>query len=390
MFDRAARQTLTDTVTIDGAPKPYTYTISNPNGHDLVVLSHTLLPAQPAVQPGGLSINPANAAPNTPASVVAQVSNLGDLPASTVQVVIGLSDARLPAASAAVSPIATTTLPSLRGGETLPVSLTVNLPARPNRLVALVSCASGCAAAPSPNAVITTTLPELVVTGVGPDRNTLDGATLVRANIMNTGVISAARAEMMVSDASGELGTSEVFITPTTGLLPGQSVFAYVALDASTEFTGVKALTVTVRLLGAVGEVNLANNSASFGWVRQPDWSLTSGGTVLGLATSAGTPLTITAYNEADVAAPAVSVQVFSTHPDEGGTLLWQGQMPSAEAWGYARVVARLPGNVARAFVRLNAPEVVRELSLANNTARAGKGFADAVRFRVMLPVVRK
>jgi hypothetical protein len=81
---------------------------------------------------------------------------------------------------------------------------------------------------------------------------------------------------------------------------------------------------------------------------------------------------------------------VFSTHPDEGGTLLWQGQMPSAEAWGYARVVARLPGNVARAFVRLNAPEVVSELSLANNTARAGKGFADAVRFRVMLPVVRK
>ena len=164
----------------------------------------------------------------------------------------------------------------------------------------------------------------------------------------------------------------------------------YFALDASTEFTSTKALTVSVKLLDAAGEMTEANNVAGFDWVQLPDWTLTNRSLALGAATSAGTPITITAYNESDVAAPAVNVQVFSTHPDEGGTLLWQGVMPSVEAWGHTLVVAKLPGSMPRAFVRLNAPERVSELSSANNTARAGRGFAQSVRFRTYLPVTSR
>lgn len=381
LYDRAALQTLTTTVTIDNVTKPVTYTVADPNGHDLVVRTHAIAAAQPAVQPGNLLINASNAAPNAPATVVAQVQNLGDLPASNVQVVLGASDARLPLAGAPVSAIATATLPSLRGGETLPVTLTVNLPARPNRLVPLLSCASACVAALGPSAVATTTLPDLTVVHAAIDRDTLDGATLVRAEIANTGVISAARAEMTVIDEQGVLGTSEIYITPTTGLLPGARTQGFFALDTSAEFTGSKALSVSVRLLDDAGnalalDFNAADNNAGLDWVRLPDWALGNHSAVLGSPNASSTPITLTAYNEADVAASAVMVQVYSTHPDEGGTLLWQGEMPAADAWGHAQVVAQLPGQITRVYVRLNLPEAVEEMALANNTVRVGRDWS--------------
>jgi hypothetical protein len=392
VYDRASRMTLTDTVSIDGAAKPFTYTVANPNGHDVVVLRHALLPAQPAVPQDGLIISPANAAPGEPATVTATVRNLGDLPASDVEVVLGLSDARLPVASAPVTPIATTSLQSLRGGESIPVSFTVTLPARPNRFVAQVRCASGCAAAPKPDAVLITTLPDLSVASVYVDRNTLGGTSLVRADIVNMGVISATRAQMTVSDDNGTLGTSEIYITPTTGLQPGARVTGFYRLDSETQFTGARAMTVTVTLLDAGGEALLTNNVGEFDWIRQPDWSLSARSATLGAPGAAGTPITVTAYNVADVDAPAVSVQVYSAHPDEGGTLLWQGTLPAAAAWRNAQVTALLPGSVPRVFVRVNTPETVSELSAANNTARAGRGFTGGLvgPFRLWLPAVRR
>ncbi len=394
VYDRAARMMLTDTVSIDGMAKPYTYTVANPNGHAVVVHRHPLLPAQPAVPQDGLSISPANAAPGAPATVTATVRNLGDLPAGNVEVVLGLSDARLPVASAPVTPIATTALPALRGGEAIPVTFNVTLPVRPNRLVAQVRCASGCVAAPKPDATLTTTLPDLEITGAYVDRHTMRGAALVRAEIVNTGVISATRVQLTVSDDTGSLGSSEVYITPTTGLLPGARVTGFHTLDNETQFTGAKALTVTVKLLDAGGETSEANNMMELDWIRQPDWSLGSHSAVLGAPGAAGTPITITAYNVADVDAPAVAVQVFSAHPDEGGTLLWQGALPAAEAWKYAQVSTVLRDNVPRAFVRVNSPETVTELSAANNTARAGRGFTGGgvidMPFRLMLPVMQK
>lgn len=179
--------------------------------------------------------------------------------------------------------------------------------------------------------------------------------------IANTGVISAARAEMTVMDERASWAAVRFTSTPTTGLLPGERVQGFFTLDTGTEFTGAKALTVSVRLLDAAGaelalDFNAADNEAGLDWVRLPDWTLGNHSAVLGSPNASGTAITLTAYNEADVAAPEVTIQVYSTHPDEGGTLLWQGPMPSAEAWGHAQVVAQLPGQVARAYVQLNMP----------------------------------
>lgn len=387
MYDRVGLQTLTSTVVISGVTTPFTYTTPDPNGHDLVVLTHPIAPAQPVVSTDGLSIDPANPAPGATAVVTAVVRNLGDAAATNVQVTIGASDARLPAVGAPITPIATATLPVLRGGETRPVSFTVSAPARPNRLSAALAC---MACQPGPGAVITTTLADLDVRGVGPDRASVPGATFVRADVVNTGVISAGRADMTVEDESGVLGTVTLYITPTTGLLPGQAARAFFALDASTEFTGPRPITVTVQLMDPAGEVTIANNVASFDWIRLPDWSLTSGGVVLGQPGPGGTPITITAYNQSDVTAPEAFLQVFSAPPDEGGALLWQGALGTAEPFGRARLVAVLPGAVPRAFVRVNVPEAYEELSTANNTARAGRGFADVARILTYMPVIRR
>ncbi len=86
-------------------------------------------------------------------------------------------------------------------------------------------------------------------------------------------------------------------------------------------------------------------------------------------------------------------MQVYSAYPDEGGSLLWQGMLPAAGAWRNAQVTTLLAGSVPRAFVRVNTPETVTELSAANNTARAGRGFTGGLvdgPFRLLLPVVVK
>lgn len=387
LYDRVALQTLTSTVVISGVATPFTYTTPNPNGHDLVVLTHPIAPAQPEVPVGGLTINPANAAPGATAVITAVVRNLGDVPVTGAQVKIGASDARLPALGAPTTTVATATLPMLRGGETRRVSFTVSLPARPNRLAAALTCP---ACPPAPGAIITTTLADLAMLGAGPDRASVPGTTFVRADIVNSGVISAARADMTVEDDSGVLGAVTVYITPTTGLLPGESARGYFPLDASTEFTGPRPITVTVQLIDPAGEAIVANNVASFDWIRLPDWSLTNGGLVLGAPGPGGTPITITAYNQSDVTAPEALVQVFSMPPDEGGVLLWQGALGSAEPFGRARRVAVLPGAVPRAFARVNLPEAFEELSTANNTARAGRGFADVARILTYMPLIRR
>lgn len=391
LYERVARQVLTSTVAIDGVITPYTYTVANPNGHDLVVLTHAIRPAQPAVLSDTLRVEPANAVPGQPVTVTMQVGNLGDLPASTVQVSLGCSDARQPLNSAVVTAMSNANLPLVRAGERVPVTMTVTLPAQPNRLHATASC-TACASAPA--ALLTTTLPDLAVTGAGPDRVTLPGATLVRATIVNRGVISATHAQMTVTGPNGVLGVMPVYFASGAGLDPGQSAEGYVQLDASEDISGSTPITVSVALIDAAGEVaadfDMSNNSAAFDWIRLPDWSLGNAGVVLGASSPGGTPITITAYNASDVTAPETLLQIYSAPPDEGGSLLWQGPVAAAEPWGSARVSPLLPANVRRVFVRINTPETALELSTANNTARAGRGFAEGVAFRTLLPLVRR
>jgi hypothetical protein len=166
-----------------------------------------------------------------------------------------------------------------------------------------------------------------------------------------------------------------------------------VRLPVSDAEASTRPLTVSVRLLTGAGEFDLANNAAGFYWIRLPDWSLPSGAIALGAPAAGTTPITITAYNVSDVSAGTVSVQVFSTHPDEGGALLWQGELAAADAWGRSRVSAPLPGAVARAYVHVNGAGAVAELSTANNSARSGLGFADIAQERMLrtfLPAVAK
>jgi hypothetical protein len=238
--------------------------------------------------------------------------------------------------------------------------------------------------------VLTTTLPDLAVRGAGPDRAILDGATMARATVVNVGVISATHARMRVRDADGALGESNVIISPTAGLAPGESAFAYFPLDATAEFMGERPISITVETLDAAGEFSLSDNDGAFGWVRLPDWAVYNGSLILGAPTPAGTPFTMTVYNASDVSAPQVGARVYSLAPGEGGALLWQGVLPAAGPYGKSRLTALLPGSVPRAYVWVNEAATTAELSTGNNTGRAGSGFAELARRRLQVPIVAR
>ena len=411
-YDRATLQELTSTVVISGVTTPFTYTTRDPNGHALVIAARDVLtgpgtlllhlpqadagrqsvnaPASPAglSVAGTMSVSPTNVAPGSPASITVMVRNTADRPAQNVRVAFGVSDARIPQGSAPVTPIVTVTVPLLRGGESRPVVVnwTAPAPKRPNRLIATASCAV-CGQA---QAVITTTLPDLAVGLTGIDRNILPGIPFVRATISNTGVLSAAGALVTVYDATGPLGSANANISATLGLTPGHSADAYVELDGFAAFTGSHPLTVSVQLISpttAIGEASTDNNQFAFDWVRLPDWSLLSGGIVLGPGSAAGTPFTITAYNEADVTAPATGIALYTDAPQDGGTLLWQGTLSQTLAFDKVKISGRLTGNVPRIYVRANPAGAVSELTVDNNNARAGTGFAQ---WRIRLPIVRR
>ncbi|MCB0114453.1 MAG: hypothetical protein KDD84_10195, partial [Caldilineaceae bacterium] len=345
--------------------------------------------ADAAISHADIVLDPPNPAPGAPVTATVRLRNLGMLAQSNVTVIFSERDA-LNHAEKRV--IASQTVPLLRGGEIAPVHLNYNTSAGATELAVALTCGGPCGNAHNDSAVTPGSLPDLQLTGA--DVVNAGGAPVVRASVVNNGVISATMVAMTVTanldGVETELGSSLFKMSAVDGLQPGQSALGEFILDTADVISGSTPLTVTVSPVFGLNDFAEGDNTVQIEWVRRPNLSLRSD-FVDTTTASNQTTVTLTVFNHSYLPTPATTVTAYTARPENGGAVLGTGVVPALDPYTEVPVTFTVPGAVDGVWLRANADKLFAELSRADNdVSTILPESAEAPESVLYLPVVAR
>ena len=370
----------------------YTFyqTIGTTGDNAIQLLEQSISAADASVSASDVVLDPINPAPGAPVTATITVRNLGMLPQSNVNVSVveqSVANAGL------VRSLGAQTIPLLRGGEAISLSVPYQSAQGANELTVALNCGAPCGVAANDQATVLVNRANLVLNNAGVI-NTSFGP-IVRAYVSNQGVVSATMVAMTVTaglpDGEQILGSTFFQMNSTTGLQPGAQVVGELALPLDLA-VGSVPLTVTVAPAFAQPEVTTQDNSKTLLWSQLPDLALN--GNFADLRQQGGaTTLALTVFNQGHLPTVASNVSVYSANPDAGGTLIGSAQVTPLAAYDQSEISLTLPGGIERVWLRVNAEATFAESNRANNDAFVGvpdtTGATEAS-YRVLLPLGRR
>jgi hypothetical protein len=295
VYDRAATKVVTQTMNMGGVPAQVPASVVDPNGHDLVRVNHTL-GSDASLQPEDVTITPPNPAPGTRATINAVVRNGGERPTGPVSVIFQDGDARGFYGVKYPTPWITETLPLLRGGEAITVTVPYNVPAveHPHEITVRVRCDNGCYGRSNREVKRKTVLSELQLRS-----RVLQGAFVGTAGIetvvTNTGPISVTGVTLLTTATGVLRPRSEFLVGP---FLPGKPVTITSILSPTTTVSGTYALHTGIEVDStSMPDFDTSNNRATAEWTLWPDLMVEEPAILLGPRTRTNTPVQITVYN---------------------------------------------------------------------------------------------
>lgn len=295
--------------------------------------------------------------------------------------------------------IATHTLPLLRGGEVVTLTLPYVTGLGATQLNVALSCNGPCgngtsAQTSNDQATVVVTQADLVLNNAGVVNGL--GGPILRTYVRNMGVVSTTMAVMNVTagfpEGEIDLGTAFLQINGETGLQPGATAVGELRLPVDNVFSSTVPLTVTVAPALDQPDFDQTNNRKVLLWSRLPDLSLKAGFAEITQGADAA-QLTLTVFNDGYLPTPDSSVTVYNAAPEAGGSVIGTVSVPVLEPYSQTEVSLSLPGNVQRAWARVNADQRFSETSHANNDSFVGlPDLAETPpqSYRLLLPIVRR
>jgi hypothetical protein len=365
-------------------------TIGDGGNNTIQLFQQPISAADASVSATDLLLDPPNPAPGAPVTATITVRNLGMLPQSNVNVSFveqNLADASL------VRSLGAQTIPLLRGGEAISLSVPYHSAQGANGLTVALSCGGVCGVASNDQVTVVVNRANLVLNNAGVV-NTLFGP-IVRAYVSNQGVVGVPMVAMTVTAALPEgerlLGSTFFQMNSDTGVQPGAQVVGEFALPLDLA-VGSVPLTVTVAPAFAQPEGTLQDNHKTLLWSPLPDLALN--GNFADLRQQDGqSNLMLTVFNQGYLPSVASTVSVYSADPTAGGTLIGSTPVDALAAYGQTELSLTLPGGLASVWLRVNAEASFAESNRANNDAFVGlpdtTGATEAS-YRLLLPLVRR
>lgn len=364
--------------------------------HAIQFQQQLLTPADASVNAADITLNSPNTAPGAPVTATVVIRNQGMLPQTNVLVTFNERDA---ANDAQKREIATHTLPLLRGGEAVTLTLPYISGLGANQLNVTLSCNGPCGNGTSEQinndqASVVVNQADLVLDNAGVVNGT--AGPLVRTYVRNMGVVSTTMAVMTVTagfpEGEIDLGTAFLQINGETGLQPGATAVGELRLPSDSGLSSTVPLTVTVAPALSQPDFDQSNNRKVLLWSRLPDLALKAGYAALTPGADA-TQLSLTVFNDGYLPTPESNVTVYNAAPEAGGNVIGTVSVPALEPYNQAEVSLLLPGNVQRVWVRGNAAQSFSEISYANNDSFVG--LPDLTEtppqsYRLLLPIVRR
>lgn len=364
--------------------------------HAIHLQQQPLTSADASVNAADITLNSPNPAPGAPVTATVLIRNQGMLPQANVAVTF---NEQAVANDAQQRVIATHTLPLLRGGEAVTLTLPYVTGLGANQLNVALSCNGPCgngtsAQTNNDQATVVVNQADLVLNNAGVVNGT--AGPILRAYVRNTGVVSTSMAMMTVTagfpEGEIDLGTAFLQINGETGLQPGATAVGELRLPVDTVFSSTVPLTVTVAPALDQSDFDQTNNRKVLLWSRLPDLSLKAGFAEL-TQDAAATQLTLSVFNDGYLPTLDSSVTVYTAAPEAGGSVIGTVPVPVLEPYSQTEVSLALPGNVQRAWVRVNATQSFSESSHANNDSFVGLPDlteTPPLTYRLLLPIVRR
>lgn len=181
-------------------------------------------------------------------------------------------------------------------------------------------------------------------------------------------------------------------INGETGLQPGATAVGELRLPVDNVFSSTVPLTVTVAPVLDQPDFDQTNNRKVLLWSHLPDLSLKAGFAQLTQG-AAATQLTLSVFNDGYLPTLDSSVTVYNAAPETGGSVIGTVPVPALEPYNQTEVSLALPGNVQRAWVRVNADQRFSESAHANNDSFVGLPDlpeTPPLTYRLLLPIVRR
>lgn len=361
------------------------------NTHAIQLHQQPITPADASVAAADMTLAPVNPTPGAAVTATVAIRNQGMLPQANVLVTFNERDG---ANDAQKRVIATHTVPVLRGGEAVTLTLPYVSGLGANQLQVTLSCNGPCGNVSNDQANVVVNQADLVLDNAGVVNG--PAGPIVRAYVRNMGVVSTTMAVMNVAagfpEGEIDLGTAFLQINGETGLQPGATAVGELRLPIDNVFSSTVPLTVTVAPILEQPDFDQTNNRKVLLWSRLPDLSLKAGFAELTQGADA-TALTLTVFNDGYLPTPDSSVTVYTAAPDAGGSIIGTVPVPALEPYTQTEVRLVLPGNVQRAWMRVNTEQSFSETSHANNDSFVGLPDlteTSPLTYRLLLPIVRR